>query len=60
MRSLINQAQAWQTQGFYPRLKGTDNRLKAIRNLAASALPGKAIVVLESQSKLVTDIVLAC
>ncbi|MEH1791063.1 MAG: transposase [Nostoc sp.] len=39
-------------------LKGTDHRLKAIRNLAASALPGKAIVVLEPLSKLVTDIFL--
>jgi hypothetical protein len=39
-------------------LKGTDHRLNAIRNLAASALPGKAIVVLEQESKLVTDIIL--
>ncbi|MBA3922874.1 MAG: transposase, partial [Nostocaceae cyanobacterium] len=39
-------------------LKGTDHRLNAIRNLAASALPGKAIVVLEPRSKLVTDIFL--
>ena len=39
-------------------LRGTDHRLKAIRNLAVSALPGKAIVVLNPQSKLVTDIVL--
>ncbi len=39
-------------------LKGTDHRLKAIRNMAASALPGKAIVVLDQNSKLVTDIVL--
>jgi Transposase DDE domain len=39
-------------------LKGTDHRLKAIRNLAASPLPGKAIVVLEQQSKIITDIVL--
>ena len=28
-------------------LKGTDHRLNGIRNLAASALPGKAIVVLK-------------
>lgn len=39
-------------------LKGTDHRLNGIRNLAASALPGKAIVVLEQESKLVTDIIL--
>ena len=39
-------------------LKGTDHRLKAIRNIAASALPGKAIVVLDQNTKLVTDIVL--
>ena len=39
-------------------LKGTDHRLKAIRNMAASALPGKAIVILDQNSKLVTDIVL--
>ncbi|MBD2246831.1 transposase [Nostoc sp. FACHB-888] len=39
-------------------LKGTDHRLKAIRNLAASALPGKAIVVLDPLSKIVTDIFL--
>ena len=37
-------------------LAGTDHRLNAIRNFAASALPGKAIVVLEQCSKLVTDI----
>ena len=34
-------------------LKGTDHRLKAIRNIAASALPGKAIVVLDQNTKLV-------
>lgn len=39
-------------------LKGTEHRLNAIRNTAASALPGKAIVVLEPLSKLVTDIFL--
>jgi len=39
-------------------LKGTDHRLKAIRNMAASALPGKAIVVLDQNTKIVTDIVL--
>ncbi len=33
-------------------LKGADRRLNAIRNLAGSALPGKAIVVLEPLSKL--------
>ena len=37
-------------------LASTDHRLNAIRNFAASALPGKAIVVLDPLSKLVTDI----
>lgn len=36
----------------------TDHRLKAIRNFAACALPGKAIVVLEPALKIATDIFL--
>lgn len=34
----------------------TDRRLDAIRSFAAKALPGKALVVLDPHSKLVTDI----
>lgn len=37
-------------------LAATDHRLDAIRSLAAKALPGKAIVVLDPLSKLVLDI----
>jgi Transposase DDE domain len=37
-------------------LAGTDRRLNAIRAFAAKPLPGKAIVVLDSRTKLVTDI----
>ncbi len=37
-------------------LAGTDRRLNAIRTFAAKPLPGKAIVVLDSKTKLVTDI----
>ncbi len=39
-------------------LASTDHRLNAIRNFAAGALPGKAVVVLEPASKLATDIFL--
>jgi hypothetical protein len=37
-------------------LAATDHRLKAIRNFAASPLPGKVIVILDYLSKIVTDI----
>jgi hypothetical protein len=37
-------------------LAATDHRLNAIRQFAAKALPGKALVVLDPLSKLVTDI----
>jgi len=37
-------------------LASTDHRLNEIRSVAACALPGKAIVVLDPRSKLVTDI----
>jgi len=39
-------------------LGATDHRLDAIRLLAAKALPGKAIVVLDPGSKLVVDVIL--
>lgn len=37
-------------------LAASDRRLDAIRSFAAKAIPGKAIVVLDPRSKLVTDV----
>ena len=37
-------------------LAGTEHRLKELRTIGAGALPGKALVVLDPQAMLVTDV----